>query len=43
VLDAQFGPDSPPALRDRARAFVEETMATDPHLAALTRRLGGGA
>lgn len=42
VLDAQLGPDSPPALRDQARSFVQEALASDPHLADLTRRLGGG-
>lgn len=42
VLDAQLGPDSPPAIRDQARSLVQEALASDPHLVALTRRLGGG-
>lgn len=42
VLDAQLGADSPPALRDQARTFVQEALETDPHLVALTRRLGRG-
>jgi hypothetical protein len=41
VLDAQLGPDSPPAIRDQARAFVEDALTADPHLAALIRRLEG--
>jgi len=41
VLDAQLGADSPPALREQARAFVQEALASDPHLIALTQRLGG--
>jgi len=42
VLDAQLGPDSPSAIRDQARSLVQEALASDPHLVALTHRLGGG-
>jgi hypothetical protein len=42
VLDAQLGADGPAALRDQARSFVKEALASDPHLIALTQRLGGG-
>jgi hypothetical protein len=42
VLDAQLGADSPSALRDHARSFVQKALASDPHLIALTQRLGGG-
>ncbi len=42
ILDAQLGADSPPALRDQARSFVQQALASDPHLIALTQRLGGG-
>ncbi len=41
VLDSQLGPDSPAGLRDKARALVREALSADPHLQALTRRLGG--
>lgn len=40
VLDAQLGANSPSALREQARTLVQEALATDPHLVALTRRLG---
>lgn len=42
VLDSQLGPDSPVAIREQARTFVQEALASDPHLIALTRRLEGG-
>jgi len=42
VLDSQLGPHSPPEIREQARSFVQEALASDPHLVALTHRLGGG-
>ena len=41
VLTAQLGASAPPEVREQARLMVEQTLASDPHLQSLVKRLGG--